>query len=307
LQRTWACPCRIATRSSGFIIRDALAQTSYDYPIVLVDSFRPFGCGNYRSFIAVPSDDFEFSTTLKHELGHVFGLNEEYSSGGRTELEFAPGIQEPWSQNLTFLRSTSYTDLKWDQFVAPTTPLPTPLPFKANVYGAYPGGYSESDVVHAHIPGGNCVMAYGGNYCPICLDGIDHATARDLGHPELPELTLSALVLGATTVSSGSALTVQSTATNLGEASAGTTSVTFHLSSDSVFGGADDIALEPGWTVPALVAKGSSANQTDIMVIAPPGSYYVCAKVDPAGLLAERNTSNNFRCSSGVLQVTASH
>jgi hypothetical protein len=291
------------TREEHF--RDALAQTPYDYPLVLVDSFRPFGCGNYRAFIAVPAQDFEFTFTLKHEFGHIFGLNEEYSSGGRTELEFAPGIQEPWSQNLTFLRSTSYTDLKWDEFVSPTTQLPTPLPFKANVYGAYLGGYSQSDPAQAHIPGGNCVMGYGSSYCPICLDGIEHVSGRDLGHPELPELTLSELSLLGNTVPSGSTLSIQATAANVGEVLAGGTSVAFHLSLDAVFGGADDVALTPEWVVSPLDPKASTTNQTGVTVTAPPGTYYVCGKVDPSGSIDERNETNNSRCSNAPVTVTA--
>jgi hypothetical protein len=123
------------TRESKF--RNGLAQIPYDYPLVIVDSDEFWGVGNYKELTAIPAEDRSFTYLLMHEFGHFMGLNEEYEGGGRTELEFAPQIQEPWSPNITFLRSTSWKELKWNAFVSQSTPLPTPgSSWRAGRYGA---------------------------------------------------------------------------------------------------------------------------------------------------------------------------
>jgi hypothetical protein len=103
------------TREDKF--RQGLAAAPYDYPIVLINSTGYWGVGNYMSHTAIPAaNSMYFTYLLLHEFGHFFGLNEEYEGGGRTELEFAPDIAEPWSQNITFLTDTRYDNLKWKTF-----------------------------------------------------------------------------------------------------------------------------------------------------------------------------------------------
>lgn len=171
------------TRESRY--RAALGQVSYDYPIVLVNSRDYWGVGNYRELTAIPARSSSFSYLLLHEFGHFFGLNEEYEGGGRTELEFAPGITEPWSQNITFLNSKSHADLKWSSFVKSSTPLPTRRNHWGSgrgTYGAYSGGYADSRPPRrSHKPGYGCVMESGPEFCPICRHAIEGVVQHDLG------------------------------------------------------------------------------------------------------------------------------
>lgn len=169
------------TREEKF--REALASAPYDYAIVLVDSDDYFGVGNFREHTAIPARNSAFIYLLLHEIGHYFGLNEEYDSSGRTELEFAPQIVEPWSQNITFLRSKDHSSLKWNKFVSPLTPLPTSFssweenPAK---YGAYRGGYAESEPLgHSHKPGLNCVMDRYQDFCDVCKEAISKVIEFD--------------------------------------------------------------------------------------------------------------------------------
>lgn len=166
--------------------RRNLASAPYDYPIVLVKSKHYWGVGNYMAFTAIPADDSHFTYLLLHEFGHYFGLNEEYEGGGPTELEFAPGIKEPWSQNITFLRDARYRYLKWKQFVDVRTALPTPSNAWRSyppVYGAYEGGYADSHPANtpSYKPGFNCIMDRYPHFCEVCRKGIQDVVQYSLG------------------------------------------------------------------------------------------------------------------------------
>ncbi len=174
------------TREQKF--RHALAVAPYDYPIVLINNDGYWGVGNYMSHTAIPGGNVQnFTYLLVHEFGHFLGLNEEYEGGGRTELEFAAGIAEPWSQNMTFLNSSDYADLKWNAFVSPQTKLPTPASdWTSNppLYGAYQGGYGDSTSNGRvnHKPGLNCVMESHRSFCAVCNQGILDVVHFDLGY-----------------------------------------------------------------------------------------------------------------------------
>ncbi len=169
------------TRESRF--RGAIGQVAYDYAFVLVDRSDYWGVGNFKELTAIPAHSQHFSYLLLHEFGHFFGLNEEYESGGRTELEFAPLIPEPWSPNITFQPDAA--TLKWKPFVSTNTPVPTGDHFwRANppVYGAYRGGYAQSSsIAPSHKPGHSCIMKNGGQFCAVCRAGITDVIRRDLG------------------------------------------------------------------------------------------------------------------------------
>ncbi|KTD75153.1 M64 family metallopeptidase [Legionella waltersii] len=173
------------TRENKF--RQALATAPYDYPIVLVNNGKYWGVGNYKSHTAIPADNSTYFTyLLLHEIGHFFGLNEEYEGGGRTELEFAANMEEPWSQNITFLGAPSYNGLKWNKMVDAQTLIPTPYSDWESyppVYGAYKGGYADSPSSkgYSHKPGLNCIMESNPEFCDICKNGILDVITHDLG------------------------------------------------------------------------------------------------------------------------------
>ncbi|VVC75627.1 hypothetical protein AQUSIP_09170 [Aquicella siphonis] len=176
------------TREDKF--RSGLAVAAYDYPLVLVNDSGYWGVGNYMSHTAVPAaNNYYFTYLLLHEFGHFFGLNEEYEGGGRTELEFAYGINEPWSQNITFLTDTRYENLKWKSFVDASTQLPTPdsaWHSSPPVYGAYRGGYADSTGSYgrSHKPGLNCVMEDKKHFCDICTRALQDVILDSLGYQE---------------------------------------------------------------------------------------------------------------------------
>lgn len=168
--------------------RNALAQEPYDYPLALVDDNAYWGVGNYKELTAIPVGSSQFTYLLLHEFGHFMGLNEEYEGGGPTELEFAPKISEPWSQNITF----NVTDLKWKKFAEPGISIPTSrtdyIRFGGsakNPVGAYKGGYADSEPRgKSHKPVMTCMMGSGGDFCKVCQDALLSLIQTDAGSPE---------------------------------------------------------------------------------------------------------------------------
>ncbi|STX51590.1 IgA Peptidase M64 [Legionella busanensis] len=167
--------------------RKALAAAPYDYALILTNHDGYWGVGNYMSHTAIPAGNkYYFTYLLLHEFGHFFGLNEEYEGGGRTELEFAPDIDEPWSQNMTFLSDPSYQGLKWHDLVSPQTTIPTPdseWQINPPVYGAYKGGYGDSISTKGvnHKPGLDCTMEASASFCEICKRGIMDVILYSMG------------------------------------------------------------------------------------------------------------------------------
>jgi len=161
--------------------RLAIGVAPHDYAFVLADESAYWGIGNFRVLTGIPAHSSSFIYLLLHEVGHFFGLNEEYDNGGRTELEFAPGILEPWSQNISF----NPTSPKWAKFIKRETPLPTPSSVWSSqppVYGAYAGGYAQSAPLHrSHKPGFACVMDRTKEFCDVCRQGITDVMNFDLG------------------------------------------------------------------------------------------------------------------------------
>lgn len=159
--------------------RQAIALAPYDYPIAIIDNGEYWGVGNFNALTAIPADSSSFTYLLHHEFGHFFGLNEEYEGGGPTELEFAPGIEEPWSQNITFL---PHGTVKWKEFMAPDTPVPTASgEWEDGHYGAYRGGYADSAPTRSHKPGFGCTMSSEREMCAICQKAIEDKIRFDIG------------------------------------------------------------------------------------------------------------------------------
>jgi hypothetical protein len=131
---------------------------------------------------AIPASNSSFSYLLLHEIGHYFGLNEEYEGGGPTELAFAPNMAEPWSQNITF--QTERSQIKWNHHIQNSTRIPTPSSSwsSGGPWGAYEGGYAETEPLgRSHKPGLSCVMNTQGAFCPICAEAITTKINVDIG------------------------------------------------------------------------------------------------------------------------------
>ncbi len=159
--------------------RDALAQAPYDYPFILTDSAEFWGTGNYNAFTVVPANIDSFEYLVLHEFGHYFGLNEEYSSSD-TELLFAQGVFEPWSQNMTF--QPAAVDIKWSALIEGGVPIPTPTAQwpRAGI-GAYIGGYAGEDSRSLiPVPDGVCTMSSGVEFCDVCRAAMRDKLEADL-------------------------------------------------------------------------------------------------------------------------------
>ena len=116
-----------------------------------------------------------------HELGHVFGLADEYEEGlGK----YHP--PEPASVNVT----KKTTPLKWGSLVLPTTPVPTRVNAACRAYG--PTGPVAKGVVGAlegakghecniYRPSAGCRMRdVGDDFCAVCQDHIRAKLAKFL-------------------------------------------------------------------------------------------------------------------------------
>jgi hypothetical protein len=161
--------------------RDGIGQSAYDHPISLVDDRAYWGVGNFMELTAIPAKNSRFEYLLLHELGHYFGLNEEYEGGGVTELQFAPGIEEPWSQNITFLKDPA--KLKWKNLMSRNVTVPTPYSeWRRNrSIGAYLGGYADSySKTPSHKPGHSCIMESGKTFCSVCKHALKKRILMDL-------------------------------------------------------------------------------------------------------------------------------
>ena len=122
----------------------------------------------------------------------------------------------------------------------------------------------------------------------------------------LPDLRLTALSTTATGVLPGGTLPLANTVQNQGAAAAGAFSVSFHLSADASYGGADDLPLTTTRAVSGLSAGGSTSAITTLTVPAttPLGAYYLCALADSGTAVPELDETNNTRCTASPVAVT---
>jgi len=128
------------------------------------------------------------------------------------------------------------------------------------------------------------------------------------------QVTLSDLIMtqvspNAATAMKGGTLSVTNTVKNQGPVSTGTSfRIGFRLSVNTTFGDSDDVVITTIRSVSALAAGASSTATTSLSIPSstPSGTYYVCAKADSAGTVAETDENNNTLCSDGapIPQVT---
>ena len=160
--------------NTGTLVQNALDTWVPDYDLVLIilNDTRYGGCGGGGFQIVPLGVDW---TVMAHEFGHgTGGLADEYCARPDT---YSGG--EPGSVNLTV--NTNRATLKWGNFVAPSTQLPTGVGACADYTAApKPPGWSDDQDVGLFEGGGtlslgiyrpvvNCRMR--GNappYCPVC-------------------------------------------------------------------------------------------------------------------------------------------
>jgi subtilisin family serine protease/uncharacterized membrane protein len=108
-----------------------------------------------------------------------------------------------------------------------------------------------------------------------------------------PDLIVSTVSIPSESAA-GSSIVVTETTTNQGGGDSDGATVAFYLSANTTLD-ASDTNLGATRTVPPLAAGAASTGQTSMTIPAgtPGGLYYVIARVDPAGVIAETQEGNN--------------
>ena len=119
-----------------------------------------------------------------------------------------------------------------------------------------------------------------------------------------PDLSVASLTASATTVAAGAAVTVTDKTANDGGGAAGASVTRFYLSVNALLDAAD-VVLAAGRGVPAVAAATSSTGSTPVTIPAgtAAGRYYILAKADGDGVVAETSETDNVLSRS--IQVTA--
>ncbi len=112
-------------------LRDAAGLVPYDYIIVLINDDRYGGGGIYNLYATTYTKtdakglEWQMDYVYVHEFGHSFaGLGDEYYSSQVSYESFYQKTVEPWEPNITALVNPKR--LKWQRFITPGTPIPTP-------------------------------------------------------------------------------------------------------------------------------------------------------------------------------------
>jgi subtilase family serine protease len=122
----------------------------------------------------------------------------------------------------------------------------------------------------------------------------------------LPDLTETDVSTAAPSAAPGTLITILETVTNLGSIPAGSFSIGFRLSANTIVGDEDDIVLAEARIVTSLDPSANQAGGTDVTVPATtvPGVYFVCAVADTGSAMVETNEANNGACSAATVVVT---
>ncbi len=107
-------------------IHDALAGIPYEHVVILANTNEYGGGGIYNFYTLTTAGHSNFKPVVVHEFGHSFGgLGDEYFYEGddMSDPIYIAGV-EPWEPNLTTL--TDFAS-KWQDLLAPSTPVPTPV------------------------------------------------------------------------------------------------------------------------------------------------------------------------------------
>lgn len=162
---------RYLTTSRVKSIHDALAGIPYEHIIILANTEEYGGGGIYNSYTLTTAHHPQFRPVVVHEFGHSFaGLGDEYFYDDDVMSGMYPLDIEPWEQNLT--TRVDFAS-KWEDMLAPNTPIPTPSD-KSRHYpvGVYEGGgYSSKGV---YRPADDCRMRTNSypTFCPVCQRAI---------------------------------------------------------------------------------------------------------------------------------------
>jgi hypothetical protein len=135
-----------------------------DISVLLVNDPSPGGSGGSTLVTSINAFSAEIVT---HELGHTFaGLGDEYGD----PFPGYPDIEEP---NTT--QETNRASIKWNAWILPTTPVPTPDIFEhEGEVGLFEGAHYHA--TGWYRPKHDCMMrSLGSEYCEVCREATVRA------------------------------------------------------------------------------------------------------------------------------------
>ena len=230
--------------------------------------------------------------TATVKAGATLSVTDTVSNQGATSGVFRIGYH--------LSANTIYGDA--DDVVIPTIRVVTSL-------GAGASNTSTTSLsIPLAAPGGTyylCAMADSVNQVTESNESNNTLCGASTVRVPLPDLIISALSMPATTAGAGAALLVSNSILNQGGSKAGAFVVVFHLSTNGVYGDGDDIVLTTTRTVGSL-GIGATTSVTNGMRIpdtTQAGDYYICAKADEGGSVAESDEGNNTACTATRVTV----
>jgi hypothetical protein len=138
------------------------------------------------------------------------------------------------------------------------------------------------------------------------VQGVPDIGAYEGGALPAPDLVMTQVSFTASSVKRGKTLSVTNVVQNQGNATAGGSTAGFRLSTDIVYGNADDVVISTTRSVGSLAPGATSTATTKLTIpnTTPVGSYYVCSMADVLYGVTESNETNNTRCSGNRVNVT---
>ena len=148
--------------------------------------------------------------------------------------------------------------------------------------------------------------ADGNNTMPE-FNELNNTFSRTVTVLQPSDLTVTAFTTNLTSVARGGAITVTDTTRNVAAAGSATAlnfRVAYYLSTDTNVTPGDPL-LPNVRSIAALAPGGASALAVaeTIPTSVAPGTYYVCAQVDPKVTVFEANEGNNVRCTAAPITV----
>lgn len=139
----------------------------------------------------------------------------------------------------------------------------------------------------------------------VLMNGNKSCTATFDVVANKPDLVMTDVTPHSATANQGGTLSVTNTAKNQGPVSSGLFRVGFLLSTDSIYGNGDDVAITTIRTVFSLGPGDSNTATTNLYIpsTTPGGTYHVCATADKLGQVDESDESNNALCSPGTITL----
>jgi len=119
------------------------------------------------------------------------------------------------------------------------------------------------------------------------------------------DLAMANVTPNAASVNAGNTLSITDTVSNQGTSAAGSFIIAYRLSTNTISGDTDDVAIATTWLVGSLAGGTSNVATTALAIPAatPAGNYYVCAVADGAAAIIETNEANNALCSPSTVAV----